>query len=162
VVLDTGAFSQMYTQTAPAVRRYLTRRLPGAGDDVDDLLVETYLVAWRRRRVIPEGAELPWLYGVARRCLANHLRGERRRVRLFERLRAQPLVELPAPELADEALGAALSALTPTEREILLLVGWEGLTVTEAASSLGIRADAARARLHRARARITSLLEPGA
>ena len=54
---------------------------------------------------------------------------------------------------------AALAVLTDSDRELLLLVGWEGLSQAEAATALGISPGAARVRLHRARKRALSALE---
>ena len=49
-----------------------------------DCLAETFLVAWRRIDDIPDGdAALGWLYGVARRVLANEFRHHRRSRRLL-------------------------------------------------------------------------------
>ena len=59
------------------VRRYLYRRLVGAADPAataDDLTADVLVIAWRRRADVPAGAELPWLYAVARRVLANYRR----------------------------------------------------------------------------------------
>ena len=55
-------------------------------------------------------------------------------------------------------LHAALSTLSEADRELLLLVAWEGLTSTEAAAALGISKVAARSRLHRARHRALAAL----
>ncbi|MFG2049725.1 RNA polymerase sigma factor [Micromonospora sp. NPDC048935] len=58
--------------------------------DAADVVAETFLVAWRRRQDMPVGGEARlWLYGVARRVLANQHRGGVRRQRLGERLRQQ-------------------------------------------------------------------------
>src|SRR5690349_8155357 len=68
-------FRAAYRRHAPAVWRYLARRL---GDDVlaEDLTSEVFVVAWRRRHEAPTDS-LPWLYGVARRVLANDRRAAR-------------------------------------------------------------------------------------
>jgi RNA polymerase sigma-70 factor (ECF subfamily) len=66
----------------------------------------------------------------------------------------------PAPDLIelDSALGDALRALSPADREALLLVAWEDLTPAQAARSLGINATAFRVRLLRARRRLQQKL----
>ena len=56
-------------------------------------------------------------------------------------------------------LRIALDALTTSERELLLLVAWDGLTPAEAAQVLGLTPVAARSRLHRARTRAQAALD---
>ena len=66
--------TRLFDSHATAVRSYLYRRLTGAPDpaqEADDLTAEVFIVAWRRLDYIPADAELPWLYAVARRVLAN-------------------------------------------------------------------------------------------
>ena len=125
-------------------------------------MAETFLVAWRRRADVPagEGARL-WLYGVARRVLANQRRGELRRSALGSRLRAElpALVSDPAGAVADRTEAVrALSQLGEADREVVELTAWEGLDSREVAEVLGITPVAARARLCRARNRLRGLL----
>ena len=88
-------FEALYALHAGAVRGYAMRRCdPKTADDV---VADVFLVAWRRRAELPE-EPLPWLLGIARHVLANHARSQSRRVRLHDRLAAQPtLMETPAP-----------------------------------------------------------------
>ena len=66
------------------VQRYLARRAdPGTADDV---LGDVLLVLWRRIDDVPDDARLAWSYGVARRCLANQVRGARRQRQPVARL----------------------------------------------------------------------------
>src|SRR5262245_52508038 len=69
-----------------AVRAYAARRC--TADAVDDVVAETFAIAWRRIHDVPADVELPWLLGVARRVLANAYRADDRRGRLAERLEA--------------------------------------------------------------------------
>lgn len=123
----------------------------------DDLVAEVLTVAWRRFDDIPAGAELPWLYGVARRTLGNQQRSQRRRERLGLRLAAQPA---PAPpELSsDERVLRALAALRPQDQEVLRLAAWEQLGPTDIAVVLDCSPGAAASRLSRARARLRDQL----
>lgn len=121
-------------------------------------MAETFLVAWRRLDQVPEHA-LPWLLAVARRTLANNRRSSRRRERLTERLRVElgKVQVVPVePRLLD-----ALHTLSVDDREVLLLVAWDGLSTAEAADVLGCSATACRIRLHRARKRLAAALESG-
>jgi RNA polymerase sigma-70 factor, ECF subfamily len=155
-------FRDLYAAHGRAILAYAVRRTRDP-QDAADVLAETFLVAWRRLGDVPAGDEaLLWLYGVARRTLANQARSERRRERLAERLRH----ELPAAIAAVSAPTAdthsavltALRDLEEPDREILILAGWERLEPGEIATVLGITGVAARARLHRARRRLRARL----
>lgn len=154
-------FEDVYTANCGPVLGYALRRT-GCGDDAADVLAETFLIAWRRLDDVPSGdAARLWLYGVARRVLANQRRGERRRTALAERLRADlAAAELTPPhptgELAEVAL--AFRRLPEPDQELLALVSWEGLATREVAATLGCSANAVRIRLHRARRRLVTEL----
>src|SRR6188472_559681 len=155
-------FGQLYRDQARAILAYALRRVEDP-EDAADVVAETFLVAWRRLDEVPNdaGARL-WLFGVARRVIANRHRAERRRSRLRERLAESLRTELatqPAPvgEAADVL--RAMGGLGDDDRELLLLVSWEELSPGEAAKVLGISSLAARSRLHRARRRLRALLE---
>jgi RNA polymerase sigma factor (sigma-70 family) len=153
-----GAFEALFAAHYWAVRGYVLRRSPSAA--VEDVVAETFLVAWRRLDGI--GADpLPWLLGVARRVLANQQRAERRRGALTARLQGlfpgqAPNWEPPAA-MSDE-LAVAMVKLSPQEREALLLVAWEGLDSARAARAAGCTPVAFRARLHRARRHVAAAL----
>ena len=153
-------FEQVYTVHHAAILGYALRRT-GNADDAADVIAETFLTAWRRIDHVPAGeAARPWLYGVARRVLANQRRGEQRRTALGERLRselaAEPCDREPPPGL--EGVAVAFRRLGDTDREILTLAGWEGLDSGQIAVVLGCSRNAARIRLHRARRRFAAAL----
>src|SRR3954463_3427484 len=82
---DKVRFEALYTATYEPILGYALRRC-SSPHDAADVVAETFSIAWRRFDDIPSGdsARL-WLYGVARRVLANHRRGEKqRRFRLTE------------------------------------------------------------------------------
>ena len=147
-------FEEVYRQHVGAVAAYALRRAPR--EMAEDVVAETFLVAWRRLDRMPE-EPLPWLYGVARRTLANHRRSAARRESLAQRLE----IEAPAGSVGpvDERLLDALRALRRRDREVLMLLAWEGLTPAEAAQVLGCSPVAYRIRLHRARKRLALALE---
>jgi RNA polymerase sigma factor (sigma-70 family) len=151
-------FRRLYAGNFEAVLAYAIRRVPQPADAAD-VVGETFLVAWRRHGEIPPGDEARlWLYGVARRVLANHHRGDVRRERLRQRLlsfaEAAPDLDLPSRL----AVRAALAQLPELDREVLTLSAWEDLTPQEAAQVLQISPAAVRTRLSRARARLRHLL----
>ena len=154
-----ASFDALFDEHYAAVRAYVARRC-GAAGVVDDVLSETFLVAWRRIDSVPADG-LPWLLGVARRVLANQRRAEARRGALVDRL-ARMLSRAPVTEPAVEAFGElrdALAALSPQQREALLLVAWEGLDPQRAARVVGCAPAAFRARLYRARRQLAAELE---
>jgi RNA polymerase sigma-70 factor (ECF subfamily) len=154
-------FRRAYVAHFDAVLGYALRRTDRA-EDAADVVGETFLVAWRRsRHVPPEPDTRPWLYGVARRVLANQRRGDLRRRRLGERLRHDLAAVVPDHSdgvAARNALEEALSRLSGRDEEILQLHLWEGLESREIAEVLGLPAAVVRPRLSRARARLRDLL----
>src|SRR3972149_6421473 len=75
------SFRRVFSRHYGAVYAYAARRV--GWDDAPDSTSEVFTVAWRKFRSVPaEPDTLPWLYGVARRVVANHLRSQRRRDRL--------------------------------------------------------------------------------
>ncbi|MBM2618305.1 RNA polymerase sigma factor [Actinoplanes sp. LDG1-06] len=161
---DEDRFRQIYEGSFERLLQYALRRV-GQPADAADVVAETFLIAWRRGRQIPDGDEATlWLYGVARRVLANHHRGGVRRERLGERLR-QRLRETvgadPGHEVPERlSVRSMLSRLAEPDREVLMLTFWEGLEPREAAVVLGVSPTVARARLSRARARFRDLVDP--
>jgi len=150
-------FEALAVEVVEPVRRFLARRTDR--DTADDVLAETLLVCWRRLDQVPDPA-LPWVYGVARNCLANAERGDRRQRRLAARITVVDPPQEVAPEEdgPDERVGAALAAMRPEEAELLHLWAWEQLGPSEIAEVLGITPNAASIRLHRARGKFVEEL----
>lgn len=160
--LAQARFSRLYREQGRAVLAYALRRVEDH-EDAADVVAETFLVAWRRLASVPAGAGARlWLYGVARRVIANLHRTERRRTRLGRRLAESLRAELathPAPGGDAAEVLRAMAGLGDEDRELILLVSWEGLSPAEAAQVLEISSLAARSRLHRARRRLRALIE---
>jgi RNA polymerase sigma factor (sigma-70 family) len=138
---------------------YALRRTQHA--DALDVVSETFLVAWRRLPHVPDADEARlWLYGTARRVLANHERTQRRRARLNVRL-ADEAATAPdvVPERTGGVVASAFRRLRPEDRELLALVAWEGLGAHEIARVIGCSRNAARIRVHSARRRLAHELD---
>ena len=148
-------FESLFDDHYGAVAGYARRR-SGPGD-VDDVVAETFLTAWRRLEEVPGDAK-PWLLGVARRVLANQRRAASRRAALADRVAHEPQSVTAMPE--SMAVLRALAALSEGDREVLLLAAWDGLSSQEAAAVLGCSKAAAEVRLHRAKRRLRIALEP--
>ncbi len=132
--------------------RFARRRCDSA-HDADDVAAETFAVAWRRRDDMPiEDARL-WLFGVARRVLANERRSAERQNKV--RLR---LIESAAEEASTDAIFEpqsvvwdALAVLSAGERDLIIMRAWDGLTIGEIATILGCTANGVSLRLYKAR-----------
>jgi RNA polymerase sigma factor (sigma-70 family) len=148
-------FRRLHAEHFESIRRYAWRRDRSLADDV---VSETFLVAWRRLDEVPEDAA-PWLFGVARHVRLNLQRSARRQHALAERMQ---LTELGAEsrDPVDEPVGVreALAALAERDREILLLHAWEGLDRRQIAAALDCSRANVSVRLHRARQRFAAAL----
>lgn len=156
-------FEELFRAHHDDVLRYAARRL--GAERAPDVVAETFLVAWQR---LPDdlAAPLPWLYAIARRTVANHLRAGRRRARhelppAADSVGTQPSEQGDQDVRREDALGA-LRRLRAEDREILMLVGWEGLDRTEVAEVLGCSPGTAGVRLYRARRRLEAAMAAGA
>ena len=159
-----AVFRDLYATHFDAVLGYALRRCDRP-EDAADVTAETFVVAWRRLRHVPTGeGTRPWLYGVARRVLANHRRGEGRRAALGDRLRQQVEAALRDPaHWTDDVVHradvtAAMRRLSARDEEILQLHLWEGLEPREIAEVLGLTGVVVRPRLSRAKARLREVL----
>lgn len=156
-------FSRLAREHGDAVYRYLRRRFQSCdATDAEDLLSDVMAVAWRRLDDIPHGAELPWLFGVARRRLSNARHRSSRRDRIAAPMRPRAASASAEDEaVADLSLRAALDRLPDKEREALTLTAWEGLSPEELAIALDISVNAAAVRLSKAKAHVIAFLAEG-
>lgn len=160
---EASAFRDAYDQHLAEIWRFVRRRCDGP-EDADDVAAEVFAVAWRRRRELPPAGETRlWLYGVARRVLANQHRSARRRDRLHLRVAGAATTAPgnapdPAEDAAGSALWQALGTLSDDDRDLLLLRAWDGLAVTDLAVLLDCTPNAVSLRLHKARGRLAAAL----
>lgn len=151
-------FEDVVATTYVPMQRYLRRRTDPAS--ADDVLGDVLLVMWRRADDIPPDAVLAWCYGVARGCLANSARARLRHLRLVRRLAEDRTWQQPNAAAADPQLDQAMRGLPAKDLEILRLWAWEDLAPREIALVLGISANAASIRLHRATKKLKQRLAP--
>ncbi|MGA4841048.1 RNA polymerase sigma factor [Streptomyces sp. G45] len=153
-------FAALYRTFHPHVLRYLARRLPL--DEVEDVCADVFVRAWHARAQRRGNDPLPWLYTIARHQIADHLAQHERVRDSLDLMRTtwQDAVVQSAEEGAVDRVHAyhALAALSPSDREALMLTTWDGLTPAAAATVTGCNRAAFLVRLHRARKRLAQHL----
>lgn len=155
--MDENQFVALFRVHLVDISRYLSRR--ANTNHVEDLASEIFEIAWRKRAECPTGFELPWLYRIAGFVLANHRRKADNRfiyLPLLEGDKSSPSAEDLALDGSEIAL--AYQALSPTDRQILSLLVFEDLSVSEIAIVLGVSPNTASQKLKRARARLATKL----
>ena len=160
---DEAQLERLHREHAGAVRAFAQRRI--GDEEADEVVADVFVVAWRRSADVPAEPRT-WLLGVARKVLANRHRSAKRQRALYERLAYEaergPVHSGEPAANETGALLRGLAALRAGDREVLLLVTWDGLSHAEAAAVLGVRPATLTMRVHRARARLERLLEPDA
>jgi RNA polymerase sigma factor (sigma-70 family) len=133
----------------------------------EDVVSETFLIAWRRLGDVPD-QPLPWLLGVARNLLYKQY-GSHDRNRMLVRQMASltTAADQAAWDAAEHVIErdtavAALASLSAQDLEALTLVAWHDLDPREAAAAAGCSPATFAVRLHRARRRLTRALATGA
>ena len=159
----TSEYERLYREHARAIHAYCFRRT--SSEDAKDATADVFVVAWRRYDEIPLGDEtLPWLYGVARNVLRDRNRSRRRRARLAAKVASTTEDNVEGPEhqvvrsSEHEAVLAAIERLPETDREVLRLVEWEGLSRDQVAEMLFVSRSAIDKRITRAHKKIARIL----
>lgn len=166
---DPAVFAELYDRYAVTIHRYAARRI---GDAADDVMSETFLVAFERRGDFDPDAEsaLPWLYGIASTLIRKHARLE---AQAWRSIQAGAGIEQTLDELTDadarldarvqsRAIAGAMRRMPAGDREVLLLFAWQDLAYHEIAAALRIPVGTVRSRLNRARRRLREALERAA
>ena len=143
----------IYDQHHRQVHAYALSR--AGGTLADDVVSETFLVAWRRFGELPADP-LPWLLGIARRVIFSGYRKEARQASIAAQMQVwvQEATRDVAEGVAEKAATLmALAQLSDQDRELLTLLAWHGLSAAEAAKVIGCSRATLFVRLHRARKR---------
>lgn len=137
------------------------RRRCGSSQDADDVTAETFAVAWRRRDELPDENVRLWLFGVARRVLANQRRSAQRQEKVRLRLAEATTegVSTDVPRESSEDMRRALDRLSADERDLLIMQAWDGLSIGEMAILLGCSNNAVSLRLFKARRKLARELQ---
>jgi RNA polymerase sigma-70 factor (ECF subfamily) len=162
-VHNTEAFARVYDRHAARLYRYAVRRV--GPDMAADVVSDAMLTALRKRdrydATRPNAR--PWLFGILTREIARRRRVERNHYRALARVgTGDPLQDCHADRVATALtaqsirapLAKAIAGITHRERDVLLLIAWEGLSYEEVADALHVPIGTVRSRLHRARRKI--------
>jgi len=144
-------FGALFDRHAPAISRYIARRL--GPDAADDLVAETFLVAFARRgRYDAARADArPWLYGIARYKFLDYLRRTRSSMHDIPIDEATDLVSHDDVEGVESSydVDRLLERLSPKMQGAIRYVKLEGLSVNEAAARSGMSPSAVKVSVHR-------------
>lgn len=155
-------FTAIYEDHYLAVRQFTAWQCEPS--ELDDLVADVFLVAWRRFNDLEAAWARPWLFGVAKNVLRSRQRSVRRAAAFVNQLvalRPALATNLDAGELSIEdveLIKAGLQALTSDDQEILILSTWYEMTAPELAIALSITKNNATVRLHRARIRFRTII----
>lgn len=167
---DPDAFETFYREHVATVQRFVARRVDTA-EVAADLTADIFVAAIDASHTYrsDRGAPIAWLYGIARNVVAaEHRRrgrelGAVRRIagrRLLDEESTARIVERLDAERETRRLYMAIAALPERQRVLLELVAVDGLSVADAARSIGIKPATARVQLHRTRTAIHTQLRP--
>ena len=167
---DPDALEAFYREHLGSVQLFVARRV-STPEEAADLTADIFLAAVEASsRYRGDGAApRAWLYGIARHVVADHYRSAARATRAVKRIEGRALLDEDATERIvarldgqrqSRGLLASLATLPASQRAVVELVAVDGLTLTEAATALGITAGNARIRYHRARRRLALTLTP--
>ncbi|GAA1727176.1 sigma-70 family RNA polymerase sigma factor [Nonomuraea bangladeshensis] len=163
---EPEAFAELFDRYAGMLYRYVSKRL--GPEPAEDLVGETFLVAFSRRRsydlAYPDAR--PWLFGILTKLISRHHRSEAARYRALLRAPVEHMIESPADRVAAGVsaqavrgeLAGALASLSAKDRDVLLLIAWGDLTYEEVAQALGIPVGTVRSRLNRGRRKVRAAL----
>ena len=155
-------YTRLVNEHSRSIYRYVMRRLSDRSS-CEDVVSETFLIAWRRRDQLPSrDRELAWLYAIAFRVISNQRRSRDRRNRLTVRMaleRDGNDIETNDDSLEIESIMNVVKYLRSDERVLLEHVYWERLTYREIAGILGASENAVGIRINRAKRKLKLLLD---
>lgn len=162
---DERAATELVRRHAAPLARFLSAAGAGAGEDIEDLVQETFLRAFRRIETFKGVSSFrTWLMTIGSNLLKDSWRRRSRR----------PEVSLEERDIVDESgdpqdkavagdvaarIGAFVQTLPRMQRDVFLLRAQQGMEYEEIASALGTTAGAARVHYHHAIKRLKAMLD---
>ncbi len=159
---DRAAFEGIFRRYAGRLHGYFLRSV-GSEEQARDLVQQTFLHLHRARADFRQGSALrPWLYTIAANLRRQHFRTRRRKpeVALDTEVHGEPAVGASVTTARQRVVRRALLALPDSQREVVLLHWYEGMSFPEVAQVLGISTSAAKVRAHRAYKTLRAVLDP--
>jgi RNA polymerase sigma-70 factor (ECF subfamily) len=163
---DAGALGALFDRHGEALHRFVHRLTRRAAEDVEDLVQQTFVEAWRSAARFRAGAAVrTWLFGIATNLVRHRARSEGRRKAAMAEIAVAPAAAgggrpddaAMRKELVDR-LGEALEALPLELREVFVLCEIEEVSGVEVARALGLREGTVWRRLHDARKQLRAAL----
>lgn len=145
----------------PSLRAF-SRGLCGNRDMADDLAQDTMMRAWSARASYMQGTNFrAWMFMIMRNQFYTTLRKNKRVTSLDPEFAERVLVAAPAQHngINVDDVAKALQKLPAEQREVLLLIGANGLSYEEAAEVIGCAMGTVKSRLARGRAALTALID---
>jgi len=168
---DHAAFATLVRRHERPVFAYLRARLPGNAD-IEDLCQEVFVRLYTARALPPDAAAadlLPWLVGIARNVLREHVRRVRRRrefawTELCLEIEERAAADERSPGRYDDALTRlpeCLQALGPSARQAIDLYYGSDLSLRDMALQFKRSEGAMKLLVHRARQAVKRCLDTG-
>lgn len=167
---QTDAMDDLIDRHATRLRQTIGRLLAWSSD-VDDVLQEVLVLAWRRIDTFHGTGSLEdWLVSMAFHRCRDHQRSLRRRWTHWLRYADRSSVpsnqspsthnsNLPTETAAWQKLQHAMQHLSASDRELLVMLYLEAWSHQQLADHLGISIATLQVRLHRARSRLKHHIE---
>jgi RNA polymerase sigma-70 factor (ECF subfamily) len=148
---------QLIVPYIPNLRRY-ARALVGDREGADDLVQDTLERAVRKFHLWRPGDLRAWLFSIMHNVFVNQLKARKvaYEVEIDDSI-AAPISSVTGTDLMD--LDRALSAISPDQREVVLLIALEDMTYAEVGHALGIPIGTVMSRLSRGREKLRRLME---
>ena len=144
----------------PRLRRY-ARALAGDSHRADDLVQDTLERALLKFHLWRHGSDLrAWMFSIMHNVFVNQLKA-RRELALDEATEASLESAPQSDPFQMRDLDAALRRLPAEQREVLLLIGLEQLSYSEASEALEVPVGTVMSRLSRGRERLRALMAEG-
>jgi RNA polymerase sigma-70 factor (ECF subfamily) len=160
--IDTDKlFRDQLVALLPSLRAF-SRGLCGNRDMADDLAQDTMMRAWAARESYTQGSNFrAWMFMIMRNQFYTTIRKNARMTSLDPEVAERLLVVAPAQHngINIEDVAKALQKLPVEQREVLLLIGANGLSYEEAAEVMGCAIGTVKSRLARGRTALTALVD---
>ena len=155
---DEHAFARLFDLFGGRTLRYLRGML---GDDAEDVQQEVWVAVFNRIRDLADpSAFRTWLFRTTRHRAIDFLRSTRRERALIDDVDLEEVGgsggDDESPDL--DAVGVALLAIPPPQREALVLKYWDDLSYEEIAVVVGVPIGTVRTRIHHGKQKIAQLL----